>query len=1493
MRTPSTLALLGRTLGLVVLLVSPSFAATWVVFPDGTGDAPTIPAAMDSASTGDEVLVMPGVYSWSSQGASGEDMISVTPGVEVRSASGPAATIIDAEGMGRVIASVGGDATTVIEGFTITGGAGTGHGGGIFLSSSDAVVRGNVIHGNTSVKDGAGVYTESGSPTIEDDVVHSNHSGRYGGGVATHFVGTLSMQGCILYDNESVERGGGLYVNATSTSVDGCTFVSNVSSRASGIMVWSGTTTVDRCIVAYGNDLAVDRESGSITASCTNLVSNAGGDWTSLPGQEGQDGNFSAPPLFCGTGERDLTLRADSPCLPGNHPLGTVCGQIGALGEGCPVSEGARTWYVTADGLGDAPTIRAAVDSAAFGDTVLVAAGVYPWATQGGPGYAMVSLKSGVPLLSESGPEVTILDAQGLGAVIRARDVSSAVEGFTITGGVKPNGAGVFLRNASVTVRNNIIVGNTATFDGGGIFAKEGATLLASDNVIHDNQAARHGGGVQVTFSTFALARNVIHHNTATVDGGGIRTYQSEGTISGCTVADNASPVGSGISIRQNDEFPETTIDRCIVAYNPGGRGIYHDGWWSDPIDVDCSNSFGNGLGEFPAGDEGTDGNFSLPPLFCDRSAGDYGLATNSPCLDGQHPNDVVGCGRLGALGEGCGEILPRVWLVKLDGTGDAPTISAAIDSAGASEIVRVEPGTYTRTTEGAAGSFVITMKKGVILESVGGPEVTIIDAEGTGSVLTVPVSFSDTRVSGFTLTGAVAGGVSYSGSSAMMADCRVVDNLGGGVSLTGGATFRASGSHFSRNEGDAAIAASSATLVELRDCVLEDNSSRGLLLLGADLRLEGTRFEGNSGDTGGALSGYTGGAPGVIDSCQFIGNTADRGGAIRFGSPLEVTRTLFARNVASDRGGAMDILDFGGYALEACTFASNEAGDGAHIYSGRGVTGIVTRCILAGGRGGAAIDCRQFFSETTTISCSLFHDNDGPDSTCPPVAKTERIHEDPGFCDPQEHDYALASDSPALPGNHPLGAECGLIGAFDVGCGPQAATYLVRADGGGDFPTIVAAVLAAADRDTIDLADGVYTGPGNRDIDPEGRVLVIRSRSGDPSACIIDCQGTAFDRHRAFVFRSGETGRSRIEGVTIRNGYVAGTGWPDNMGGAIRMQLAAPTVRNCVFENNRANHGGAISCVDPLLGASIESCVFVENDASSTGGGLRFSETSSVVDSCHFEANSAALGGAVHLTHASSSNLRTSTLIENVARQDGGGIWVRLSEPELESLTLVENESLRQGGGVFLAEGAATNLRHSIVAYSSGGAGVDCDGSAAVTIECSDLFGNAGGDWTTACVAGQLGVSGNIAADPLFCGPGNLRSPYTLAEDSPCAPPQSACGLIGAWMPGCDVIGVETAARVPRVLALGANRPNPFNPATRIAFEVPVFPGDPRATLRIYDVQGRVVRTLIDGPVAPGTYSVTWDGQTDDGTSLPSGVFFYELRHGKTRLQRRMTLIR
>lgn len=82
------------------------------------------------------------------------------------------------------------------------------------------------------------------------------------------------------------------------------------------------------------------------------------------------------------------------------------------------------------------------------------------------------------------------------------------------------------------------------------------------------------------------------------------------------------------------------------------------------------------------------------------------------------------------------------------------------------------------------------------------------------------------------------------------------------------------------------------------------------------------------------------------------------------------------------------------------------------------------------------------------------------------------------------------------------------------------ARTWIVTPDGTGDAPTIAAAIDSAYwGGDIIELTDGIYTGEGNRDLTNQSKGIIIRSQSNNPSACILDCEGTAEDPHYGIRF--------------------------------------------------------------------------------------------------------------------------------------------------------------------------------------------------------------------------------------------------------------------------------------------------------------------------------------------------------------------------------------
>jgi flagellar hook assembly protein FlgD len=83
---------------------------------------------------------------------------------------------------------------------------------------------------------------------------------------------------------------------------------------------------------------------------------------------------------------------------------------------------------------------------------------------------------------------------------------------------------------------------------------------------------------------------------------------------------------------------------------------------------------------------------------------------------------------------------------------------------------------------------------------------------------------------------------------------------------------------------------------------------------------------------------------------------------------------------------------------------------------------------------------------------------------------------------------------------------------------------------------------------------------------------------------------------------------------------------------------------------------------------------------------------------------------------------------------------------------------------------------------------------------------------------------------------------------------------------------------------------PNPFSGQTTINYHVPTAG---RVTLRVYDLTGQLVRTLVDRRLALGSHSAVWDGSDEAERRVSAGAYFYKLQVGSSRAARRMTHLR
>ena len=362
-----------------MLLPSPASAArAWVVSPDGTGDAPTIRAAMDSAQAGDAVILEGGTYY--------EHDIELKSGVLLTSVTGqPDCTVIDAERDGRVLRGRDLETGTRVTGITLKNGRAVGvedgygnllcYGNGVYLwksslSISNCIFLDNYIQFSTGpeISNGGAIYAEACVLTLTD-CEFSGNTAHWGGGVwclessvsmsgcrfhdnmawtaGGLYIGasTLQMTGCLFTRNQSLGPGGALWVDGTleTCTIDNCTFSANDSEWGIAAGIWWACDecmlTVLRTIIAFsthGNAVTCNGP-GNILFECCDIYGNAGGDWVGgLEGQAGINGNFSLDPRFCAEESDNLALMQCSPCAPGNHPDGANCRQIGALPVACP-----------------------------------------------------------------------------------------------------------------------------------------------------------------------------------------------------------------------------------------------------------------------------------------------------------------------------------------------------------------------------------------------------------------------------------------------------------------------------------------------------------------------------------------------------------------------------------------------------------------------------------------------------------------------------------------------------------------------------------------------------------------------------------------------------------------------------------------------------------------------------------------------------------------------------------------------------------------------------------------------------------------------------------------------------------------------------------------------------------------------------------------------------------------------------------------------------
>ncbi len=554
-------------------------------------------------------------------------------------------------------------------------------------------------------------------------------------------------------------------------------------------------------------------------------------------------------------------------------------------------------------------------------------------------------------------------------------------------------------------------------------------------------------------------------------------------------------------------------------------------------------------------------------------------------------------------------------------------------------------------------------------------------------------------------------GGLSADGiSSPTLSNCDIINNrsglAGGGVYANeGNATITSCDVLNNQSDGNGGgLSFWGSGAPKVRKCIIKNNRSvmgagGGVYVNESDSTIEQCVISANeSQDEGGGLSFWDGASEPIVTNCLLTGNRSDSNGGAIYNEEAQPE-------------------------ISNCTVSGNRALSGAGLSNFLGTVGIINSVYWANEPDELTgfPDPNVVYSDIQLAGASIY-------------AGTENMNVDPkfdlpGFWDPNgtpvdesddywvEGDYHVLIDSPLIDSGDPNRSYAGQkdlddfprsFETIDMGAYELRRELMVPSD---SYSTIQAAVDAAIEDDVILVADGVYTGDGNRNITFPSFKITLESENG-PYQCIIDCESTSLVLNRGFDFLDGASDQIIVDGFTIINGR-------QDYGGGVK------------FEKNNA---------------TLKNCVIIQNNANQSGGGIYCLEASPLIIQCQLSGNQAELhGGAIHS--------------------------YRFSHPEIVNCTVESNRSMFRGGGVYADWSSHPSIMNSILWANTSNEGPQI-GVANITFPSSleisysdvqggqsEVFIDSGND--------LFWQAGNISVDPLFAQNGFWDPNGTVNDES------------------------------------------------------------------------------------------------------------------------------
>ncbi|MBN1352602.1 right-handed parallel beta-helix repeat-containing protein [candidate division KSB1 bacterium] len=545
----------------------------------------------------------------------------------------------------------------------------TSGGCGIIVFGGNAVIRNNEISYNNGGGDGGGIaILNANSIVIEKNVIKGN-TGRTGGGIMLVSSEYALIKRNLIVKNISYDAavagvyllsGNGYFVNNT---VD-----SNIGGDIAGVYNRSNIFIINN-IISNNNAFGLGRSEN--LNSYNNVWNNLSGDYNE--GANPGVGAISSDPFFVDSQNDNYHLEQLSPCIDTGDPTSPLDpdgtrADMGVFYFDQTAFYQGPTWHVsingndeTGDGSFDYPfrTIQHGIEIATDFDTILVAPGTY---------YENIDFKGkAVVVQSEAGADNTFIDGSHAGSVVTfasGEDTTTILIGFTIRNGKTTGyGGGIFCANSAPKICNNIITNNKSDVGGGGISIRPGSGIIRN-NTISNNTAEGDGGGLDLYNTNniwiegniikdnigkaaggllfyggedIALQNNLIIRNKAYGTGGGIQCLAQSGVIANNTIDSNSSGQGwKGGGIYFN-WLADVIVKNNIIANNfvgggirgESGKNVYYNNVWNNEGGdyIDCNPNIND---------------ISANPEFADPSKDNYDLEATSPCIDTGDPTSPL-----------------------------------------------------------------------------------------------------------------------------------------------------------------------------------------------------------------------------------------------------------------------------------------------------------------------------------------------------------------------------------------------------------------------------------------------------------------------------------------------------------------------------------------------------------------------------------------------------------------------------------------------------------------------------------------------------------------------------------------------------------------------------------------------------------------------------------------------------------------------------------